>query len=675
MRKEEKAPGPGRDKPKGGAKAKETPREAPWEARPKEAKEAKPKAEAPAASSSSAPSVPKKPVKLAATLEEVSTERLLAEVAKRTGVAPPHPTAPVAPPSASRPARAPSPELVELEAAGPQTVLAKVGGVWASYAGDAEADDLPLEVAFRAAMARSRKGGMSSLQPAERRIVESCKVLMWGYVAEPRFLSTRALKNNAEVDVMAAEEMAKGTDGALAGVANLGDGLVTDGYRFLIDHLAKGVDVRLGCAVTKIVHSSSGAAVHLEGGEVIDADFVVVTLPLGVLKVGDGAGLVHDGTDGGDGGAIEEIDADGFGDEAAAAKAAFGEGAWFSPKPPPQVAGQSPADPALVRAARAAEGETLREYEGLRLHLSTSNSTGYRGVTRTSANWYFARYAETAIGYFETALEAAVAYAKSWKARVAAEAAEAEAAVAAAAAEGLVTEAGGIKLRLSSQNTTGYLGITIAHNNMYQARYGTTDIGSYDDVVEAAVAYNKYVNALPTGHKKPGYDGGYRDDASLSFGKDGPDPFTPDRDGAGEAAEEAAAADGAAAAEPEVAAAVEGPLQTVAADAQNGDAPATPASASAAAAPAAESPPAEAEARAAAGGGGGRGRRERGGRRRRRRRRRERQRLAAAARRRRRDVRAAALSIEARRDLRARDGHREQGGDAVGGGGRLLAEE
>ena len=94
---------------------------------------------------------------------------------------------------------------LELEAAGPQTVLAKVGGVWASYAGDAEADDLPLEVAFRAAMARSRKGGMSSLQPAERRIVESCKVLMWGYVAEPRFLSTRALKNNAEVDVMAAE--------------------------------------------------------------------------------------------------------------------------------------------------------------------------------------------------------------------------------------------------------------------------------------------------------------------------------------------------------------------------------------------------------------------------------------------------------------------------------------
>ena len=308
---------------------------------------------------------------------------------------------------------------------------------------------------------------------------------------------------------------------------------------------------------------------------------------------------------------------------------------------------------------------------------STSNSTGYRGVTRTSANWYFARYAETAIGYFETALEAAVAYAKSWKARVAAEAAEAEAAVAAAAAEGLVTEAGGIKLRLSSQNTTGYLGITIAHNNMYQARYGTTDIGSYDDVVEAAVAYNKYVNALPTGHKKPGYDGGYRDDASLSFGKDGPDPFTPDRDGAGEAAEEAAAADGAASAEPEVAAAVEGLVQTVAADAQNGDAPATPASASAAAAPAAEPPPAEAEAAAAepppeaaaaeAGASGGR--------RRRRRRRRERQRLAAAARRRRRDVRAAALSIEARRDLRARDGHREQGGDAVGGGGRLLAEE
>ena len=118
-------------------------------------------------------------------------------------------------------------------------MLAKVGGVWASYAGDAEADDLPLEVAFRAAMARSRKGGMSSLQPAERRIVESCKVLMWGYVAEPRFLSTRALKNNAEVDVMAAEEMAKGTDGALAcAVMHV---LFKDGYADR-DYLAKYTD-------------------------------------------------------------------------------------------------------------------------------------------------------------------------------------------------------------------------------------------------------------------------------------------------------------------------------------------------------------------------------------------------------------------------------------------------
>ena len=87
----------------------------------------------------------------------------------------------------------------------------------------------------------------------------------------------------------------------------------------------------------------------------IDADFVVVTLPLGVLKVGDGAGLVHDGADGGDGGAIEEIDGDGFGDEVAAA------GAWFSPKPPPQVADVD--NPALVRAARGG-GRDPPRYEG-----------------------------------------------------------------------------------------------------------------------------------------------------------------------------------------------------------------------------------------------------------------------------------------------------------------------
>ncbi|CAK8988337.1 Probable polyamine oxidase 4 (AtPAO4) (Amine oxidase 2) [Durusdinium trenchii] len=58
-----------------------------------------------------------------------------------------------------------------------------------------------------------------------------------------------------------------------------------DGYVSLINYLAQGLDVRLGTPVVKIDFSvPSHLTLHLSGGEQIDADYCICTLPLGVLK-------------------------------------------------------------------------------------------------------------------------------------------------------------------------------------------------------------------------------------------------------------------------------------------------------------------------------------------------------------------------------------------------------
>ena len=78
----------------------------------------------------------------------------------------------------------------------------------------------------------------------------------------------------------------------------------------------------------------------------------------------------------------------------------------------------------------AAEAAVAGEAEGLRLHLSRSNSTGYRGVRKERRRFRAQRKVDgksVALGCFDTAVEAAVAYARMvGEAPVAAEA-EAEA--------------------------------------------------------------------------------------------------------------------------------------------------------------------------------------------------------------------------------------------------------
>ena len=65
-----------------------------------------------------------------------------------------------------------------------------------------------------------------------------------------------------------------------------GDSILWNGYQSLVEKLAQGLEVRLGCPVTHISHNAadgSGVRLRTPKGELL-ADAVLVTLPLGVLQ-------------------------------------------------------------------------------------------------------------------------------------------------------------------------------------------------------------------------------------------------------------------------------------------------------------------------------------------------------------------------------------------------------
>jgi monoamine oxidase len=64
------------------------------------------------------------------------------------------------------------------------------------------------------------------------------------------------------------------------------DALVTGGYDALVDHLLEGVEVRLEWPVTAISRTDGSATVLGPRGETLDAQRVVVTVPIGVLQAG-----------------------------------------------------------------------------------------------------------------------------------------------------------------------------------------------------------------------------------------------------------------------------------------------------------------------------------------------------------------------------------------------------
>jgi monoamine oxidase len=65
-----------------------------------------------------------------------------------------------------------------------------------------------------------------------------------------------------------------------------GDKLFPKGFDQITDHLAKGLTIRTGAVVASVVQSAAGVQVTLTDGAIVQADHVIVTVPLGVLKSG-----------------------------------------------------------------------------------------------------------------------------------------------------------------------------------------------------------------------------------------------------------------------------------------------------------------------------------------------------------------------------------------------------
>ncbi|RDX79746.1 putative polyamine oxidase 2, partial [Mucuna pruriens] len=63
-----------------------------------------------------------------------------------------------------------------------------------------------------------------------------------------------------------------------------GHGLMVRGYLPVINTLAKGLDIRLGHRVTKVIRRYNGVKVTVENGKTFYADAAIIAVPLGVLK-------------------------------------------------------------------------------------------------------------------------------------------------------------------------------------------------------------------------------------------------------------------------------------------------------------------------------------------------------------------------------------------------------
>jgi hypothetical protein len=200
----------------------------------------------------------------------------------------------------------------EHESADEVAEVANMGPSWMLSLALEREEDITVEAAFSLCLSRTRKGGLKGLSPTDHLICESFKVLLWSYVAPCSRLSMRALKIDAAVDQIARVEFwgEPGEPGQSAPSVNLKDGLVVDGYDFLIRHLAEGraptegaleagsspaasgpvpqpetLDVRFGAVVRLVERDARGVStLHLEDGTTLQADLVVITLPLGVLK-------------------------------------------------------------------------------------------------------------------------------------------------------------------------------------------------------------------------------------------------------------------------------------------------------------------------------------------------------------------------------------------------------
>ena len=153
------------------------------------------------------------------------------------------------------------------------------------------------------------------------------------------------------------------------------------------------------------------------------------------------------------------------------------------------------------------ERACVNAFDGLMLHLSAFNATGYKGVFRQAQadrkKCYRVYRRGKFLGYFMTALEGAIAYARCKMAETEASAAAEGAADnderVEAELEEVVEEAMGIRLHLSARSSTGYLGVSRLQRNRkrpFSARLtrggDTIWLGHFATACEAAVAYAQH---------------------------------------------------------------------------------------------------------------------------------------------------------------------------------------
>ncbi|CAM6030844.1 unnamed protein product [Sphagnum balticum] len=97
------------------------------------------------------------------------------------------------------------------------------------------------------------------------------KVLQWYLCRMEGWFATDA--DNISVQSWDEEDLLQG-----------GHGLMVQGYQPVIISLSEGLDIRLNHRVTKVNRRLHGVRVTTENGKTFDADAVIVTVPLGVLK-------------------------------------------------------------------------------------------------------------------------------------------------------------------------------------------------------------------------------------------------------------------------------------------------------------------------------------------------------------------------------------------------------
>jgi len=204
---------------------------------------------------------------------------------------------------------------------------------------------------------------------------------------------------------------------------------------------------------------------------------------------------------------------------------------------------QSAAD--ARHAKNATQPGLMREVDGFQLQLAPGTATGYVGVWKTGkvVRPYEAVVSGNGstgqrLGRFETAVDAAVCYAaylqsgpeaaREWLAkceerRSAKERKDLDAKRALTLAEckkqGIVTECEGLQLHLAPGTVTGYTGVWRAGRGRsgyrveLEQRGSRKSLGRFENVVDAAVAYAKYIQKLEgstsalTGRKRRRPDG------------------------------------------------------------------------------------------------------------------------------------------------------------------------